>query len=568
MLCIPDKWTANVSGGYLTHEFKRHTRLVRHNNRIISNKCTSDEFSPEVYDSLNAIQGTRWALNIRMLLFLQDAFNSGIDLPDQYNSITNHNEALSAIGPINKSLSVECKKDDKDIAKIRKLINDKNIEKKKISRLVEYSFLLSTCKHLGSRSFYFPWTFDFRGRVYPCSVMLEPQGSDIAKSLLMFANKISLSDDSMAWVAVHGANCFGLDKMPFVDRIAWVSGHERDIIQSATNPAKVEFWRAASSPFSFLSFCFEWHDIKKYGPQHRSGLPIFQDGTCNAFQHYAAISLDHYVGSHVNLVPSEEPHDMYALMLESIQNKILTHGDDNIKAISSLIDRKLVKKCVMPFSYGMKYLSMRDVVDDHFSETLADNSAYVGQIKKIYALIRDTVHGHAPSFKRVKTWLLSVADKTAKHNIPIKWTTPLGFVVYHHYANRVSTSQIKTVIGSLVLKQIANDGVNRYKQRDALPPNFIHSLDASHCLKTILELKKKGITDFAPVHDCIAVHANHIPTLKSTLAETFIEIYSRNVLEDFKDEFESQHPDFKLPDPPKRGDLDINLVRNSDYFFN
>jgi|GEM_PF-5509893 len=568
MLCIPNKWTADIVGGYLTREFKRHTRLVRHNNRIISKKCTPEEFLPEVYDSLNAIQGTRWALNKRMLFFLQDAFNLGVNLPNVYNSIANRTEALSVIWPIKKELRKEFKKEERDSDKIHRLIRDINSEKKKISRLSEYTFLLSACKHLGSRDFYFPWTFDFRGRIYPCAVMLEPQGSDIAKSLLMFANKISLSDDSIDWVAVHGANCFGLDKVSFADRIAWVSDHERIIFQSATDPSKDEFWRTANKPFSFLAFCFEWHDIKKYGSQHRSGLPIFQDGTCNAFQHYAAISLDPLIGKHVNLISSDKPNDVYALMLDSIQKQIATHGDEEIKAISNLIDRKLVKKCVMPFSYGMKYLSMHEVVDDHFNENSTEQNNHKGQIKKIYHLIRDTVHRHAPSFRLVKTWLSGIADKTAKQNIPITWTTPLGFVVYHHYANISSTKQISTAIGSLQLKQIVDDGVNRYTQRDALPPNFIHSLDASHCLKTILELKRKGIHDFAPVHDCIAVHANNVPQLKSTLAETFIEIYTRNVLKDFKDEFESQHPDFKLPDPPERGDLDINLVRNSDYFFN
>lgn len=568
MLCIPNKWTANIVGGYLTSEFKRHTHLVRHNNRIISKKCTPEEFLPEVYDSLKAIQGTRWALNKRMLFFLQDAFNLGVNLPDVYNSITNRTEALSIIGPIKKELRKEYKKEERDSDKIHRLIREINFEKKKLSRLSEYTFLLSACKHLGSRDFYFPWTFDFRGRIYPCAVMLEPQGSDIAKSLLMFADKIFLSDDSIDWVAVHGANCFGLDKVSFADRIAWVSDHERIIFKSATNPSKDEFWRTASKPFSFLAFCFEWHDIKKYGSQHRSGLPIFQDGTCNAFQHYAALLLDPTIGKHVNIIPNDKPYDIYSLMLNTLYELIDRADKEAFKDICHCIDRTLIKKCVMPFSYGMKFLSMKDVIADHLAEKRLSSDDYKEQIKTLYYFIKEIVRRHAPSFEKVKQWLANVANETSKHNIPIKWTTPLGFVVYHHYANISSTKQISTAIGSLQLKQIVDDGVNRYTQRDALPPNFIHSLDASHCLKTILELKKKGIHDFAPVYDCIAVHANNVSQLKSTLAETFIEIYTRNVLKDFKDEFESQHPDFKLPDPPERGDLDINLVRNSDYFYN
>ena len=43
------------------------------------------------------------------------------------------------------------------------------------------------------------------------------------------------------------------------------------------------------------------------------------------------------------------------------------------------------------------------------------------------------------------------------------------------------------------------------KQRNAFPPNFIHSLDSSHMMLTALHCQREGIT-FASIHDCFWTH--------------------------------------------------------------
>lgn len=44
------------------------------------------------------------------------------------------------------------------------------------------------------------------------------------------------------------------------------------------------------------------------------------------------------------------------------------------------------------------------------------------------------------------------------------------------------------------------------KQKNAFPPNFIHSLDSSHMMLTSLYCEQAGIT-FMSVHDCFWTHA-------------------------------------------------------------
>ena len=54
------------------------------------------------------------------------------------------------------------------------------------------------------------------------------------------------------------------------------------------------------------------------------------------------------------------------------------------------------------------------------------------------------------------------------------------------------------------------------KQRNAFPPNFIHSLDSSHMMLTALYCQRKGIT-FASVHDCFWTHACTVDSMNKVI---------------------------------------------------
>lgn len=50
---------------------------------------------------------------------------------------------------------------------------------------------------------------------------------------------------------------------------------------------------------------------------------------------------------------------------------------------------------------------------------------------------------------------------------------------------------------------------NVMKQKNAFPPNFIHSLDSSHMMLTSLHCERAGIT-FVSVHDCYWTHPSTV----------------------------------------------------------
>ena len=62
-------------------------------------------------------------------------------------------------------------------------------------------------------------------------------------------------------------------------------------------------------------------------------------------------------------------------------------------------------------------------------------------------------------------------------------------------------------------------------------------------------------------------YACDVDLLHRVLREEFVRIYSEPVLQNFLDQQRKAHPGIGLPDPPQTGDLDIQQVLSSPYFF-
>jgi DNA-directed RNA polymerase len=118
----------------------------------------------------------------------------------------------------------------------------------------------------------------------------------------------------------------------------------------------------------------------------------------------------------------------------------------------------------------------------------------------------------------------------------VVWTTPLGLPVCQPY-RKVETKTISTLMSNVSLANPNAIGpVNVRKQATAFPPNFIHSLDASHMLMSAIACDKAGLT-FASVHDSFWTHASDVDTLNVVLREAFIRMHKGDLVKKLRDEF-------------------------------
>ena len=82
---------------------------------------------------------------------------------------------------------------------------------------------------------------------------------------------------------------------------------------------------------------------------------------------------------------------------------------------------------------------------------------------------------------------------------------------------------------------------------------------------------KNGITNFCNVHDSFGTTAVDVEMLNSSIREAFISMFTdHDILENFRNDVLRQLPPelhHKIPEVPAKGDLNINNLRDSEFFF-
>ena len=93
-------------------------------------------------------------------------------------------------------------------------------------------------------------------------------------------------------------------------------------------------------------------------------------------------------------------------------------------------------------------------------------------------------------------------------------------------------------------------------------------MDASVAQKAILNCQINNVTELNIIHDAFWTVAPSMPVMREALTTNVIDIFSEDLLLNFKKELSHYLPSgVELPDPPEVGTLDINRVRDSNYFF-
>lgn len=204
----------------------------------------------------------------------------------------------------------------------------RNIPKEKIF-WQKYGVHKSLCEahdYLDESTLYFVHTIDSRGRVYPQATYLNPQGADLSRALFVFAEGKPIEDrEAERWLANHGACCYGggLSRKTYDERLAWVRDHDEGIRHLADAPFQhLEFWGEADKPWGFLAWCLEWVEYRKAGLGFVSHLPVAVDGTCNGFQHLAALTRSSDIAARVNLLPGERPNDLYQAIADEAKREL------------------------------------------------------------------------------------------------------------------------------------------------------------------------------------------------------------------------------------------------------
>ena len=593
----PQPWTSYNEGGYYGDLQSVSTLLRIRDTRTIFGKQYLRKLGQmeltKVRKAINAIQATPWRINKRVLFVMEQLKERG-----------GGRAGLPYFDAAPKPVVLPEEPTEEQLIHYKKVMPAwyKAETRRKSLALRALSHLKVAAEFAKYDRIYFPCNMDFRGRVYPIP-SFHFQGDDLNKGLIQFADAPPCTSyKDIEWLAVHGANLAGVDKVSYEDRITWVYENERNIIKSAVDPLGWDWWMHQENPVQMLSFCFEWQAWKNYERKHGtaegfvSSIPVAFDGTCSGLQHFSAILRDPIGGYAVNLVPGEKPHDIYGIVAEKVNEAIkenlcngtsdeveetrIKYGTKTLAQIWSTygVTRKVTKRSTMTLAYGSKEYGFRDqVMDDIITPDRNEKgeasvfndynqwqaSAYMAKL--IWNAVGETVVKAVEGMK----WLQNCAKKVTKNGQVVTWVTPMGLPVQQSYMKCESTCVRMRLAGKFIrLYSVRPTGdIDKAAQASGIAPNFIHSMDAAHLQLTVCNCVDQDIHHFAMIHDSYGCPVSQAKVMYETVRRSFIQMYTENdVLANFAEDMQI-FTDAKLPAPPKKDDLDIMAVMESKYIF-
>lgn len=556
MLVKPRPWTEWNNGGfYYSQNFVVRSRDAP--EQVAYLKASSDKLG-DVYKGLNVLGETAWTVNERVFKVMTEIWNTGgefLDIPPAQEELT-----LPDMPPRNADPSEI--NDWKN--KVRRLQNEFSTNR---SLRCDANYKMEIARAYLGEKFYFPHNLDFRGRAYPLSPNFNHMGNDLSRGLLIFWHGKELGETGLRWLKIHLSNLFGIDKAPLEERVAYVDENLELIKKTAEDPmGNVDFWKSADKPWQALATIFEIADAYKLEDPSKfvSHQPVHQDGTCNGLQHYAALGGDVEGATQVNLAPAERPQDVYTHVAKLVSAKLekqAEKGDELAKKLLGHIKRKVVKQTVMTNVYGVTYIGATQQIHKQLQNVFSEEESYTLSTyltKHVFSCMRELFEGAhliqdwlaicAKMISRsiridVDTYEIINTNKKPNFMASVIWTTPLNLPIVQPYRATVK-KQIKTNLQTVFISdpyELAQ--VDSRKQMAAFPPNFIHSLDASHMLLSAIECSQKGL-EFAAVHDSYWTHAGDVETMSKSLREAFIGLHEVDLVARLKEEFDERYKGF------------------------
>ena len=554
---------------------------------------------PLVYDALNKLGRTEWVINTDLLSVLS-ANSDLVVVPEivpedeiqaaskHINSTTRtalHIHELVFNELIGKGYTEGEAKSGAERKAAKYNIKNAKDAKKVIRRWAQrrdYDTVLKNATAYGNDVLNFLYRCDSRGRIYAFnSHYLNPQGSDVAKSLLSYANPkpVSVSD-----LAITIANHAGEDKIPYNDRLAWVRDNEDYILEFGTNPSSpvVREWLIENeisteekSRIQFLAACIEWVKLTDWIAAGHSqddflcSIPVAYDATNSGLQVLSIIGRDSYIAPYVNICKTDTVGDVYRLIGKAVAEK---KPIDTLAATIPADDkmwRKIVKRNVMTKSYAAKRFGMGTQQWEDKPDSDSEKNSIA---KEVWANLEfnECIQLGAVTYDTCSEYLkqaheLMEACQTAaslNDNPTITWRLPNGFTAFQHKEIFEEDHTIDLRLGdqkvSVKLYKATGRGDKRAHE-SAIAPDVVHSIDA--WLLTIIANNLPADANLAFVHDAFGSDSIYGPDIQDVARNAYYEISCRDnfalILKQIAD-----GQDVELPSP---GDYDPASIFEADY---
>lgn len=325
---------------------------------------------------------------------------------------------------------------------------------------------------------------------------------------------------------------------------------------------------------AFTAFCLNMREIA-LRPSAIIRTPVFLDATCSGIQHLSALMLDLELGTKVNLSQSEIPEDFYNEIVGPVNKAINKYGEDNpeFAKLSFLkFNRSILKQSIMTKVYNVSQFGIAEQIKSKLDQTYPVNPASLieeematgltkslsktkafktfrapghdgkmhsitsSDIMQIAKIINEQIFVLFPSLNNIYSYFINMSKLLSKFGLPVIWFTPNGIQITQHYLKTKQNTINLSIFGKtkkIILRETM-ETMDKGKQTQAIIPNIIHSLDATHLMSIINSANSLGFKPVLTIHDCFGTLPNKMADLELSVKKEFIETYKN---EDFLNKF-------------------------------
>lgn len=237
--------------------------------------------------------------------------------------------------------------------------------------------------------------------------------------------------------------------------------------------------------------------------------------------------------------------------------------------IKGKIKRGMTKRNVMTQPYSVTKFGMYQQLVDELDDMEANGKKFWTHdnwlVAKLLTELNDRAIVEVVQGARIgQNYLKEVTADLVKGGKFVFYTTPnIGFPVLH-YVTKWKATRVETTLGMLNIRQPTNE-IHQIKMVNGIAPNYIHSLDATLLMMTLLKLYKDNVTSFHFIHDQYGVLVNQIPKLNKAVREAYVELFRLDPLKQWLSQVYKGFP--KDSDSIMINTLDLNKVLESRYIF-
>ena len=373
---------------------------------------------------------------------------------------------------------------------------------------------------LGSKPFYFKWAYDKRGRVYSKGYHINIQANEYHKACLSFSKSVELTDRGWYWLKVDIANAFGLDKLTWNERVAYVDEHITDML------ADIDTWSAkADDPLLAKSALLAYRDSLVTG---KSSHIVRLDATTSGPQLMSVMTRDIDGMERFNVIGSSVRRDFYTEVATAIYDQTrdskLWGSNPDFKKI-----RKDIKRSIMTYYYNSE----------------ANPKAYFGEDSKELKVFYDVMATSAKGAVELKGYINSLWSDTKLYNA---WCLPDGHYAYCPVMvqdkKRVEIKEMKG--GTATMTVVCDVNKPSHEPHRSLMPSTIHSIDALMMRWVVEILNDQGI-EVSPIHDSFGVNAEHCDALREAYRKCLARLYREDIRNSILKQIQPD-AEFELPE--------------------